>query len=125
MCLGQEIRRLVIGAIMATDPIEHFAITSQFCRHGCAWSPASPEESLLLGRVILHAADLSRAARPLPIQAAMAARQREEYGCVGALCCPGVTHACRQGLLASRAAFFGLQRCHVCVGSVSLCCFVV
>lgn len=70
-CSLQEIRRLVIGSILATDISEHFSLTSKFWQHGTIWSPDNSDDCLLLVRAILHAADLSNPARPFPINAAM------------------------------------------------------
>lgn len=79
MSIMQEIRRILIGAIMATDITKHFALTSSFCQHGTVWSLGSSDDSLLLCKAILHAADLSNPARPFPINAAMSIRLHEEF----------------------------------------------
>ncbi|KAK9804641.1 hypothetical protein WJX73_002873 [Symbiochloris irregularis] len=75
----QEIRRIIIAAVMATDISEHFSLTSAFCQHGTSWMDPSPEDCLLLCKAILHAADLSNAARPFPVHVAMVLRLHKEF----------------------------------------------
>lgn len=78
----QDIRRMIIGAVLATDISQHFTLTSQFCLHGASWiacRDSSPEGLLLLCKAIVHAADLSNPARPFPIYAAMAQGLHQEF----------------------------------------------
>ena len=69
----------MIGAILATDISGHFALTSLFWQHGKQWAVGKSDDVLLLVRAILHAADLSHAARPFPIHATMVLRMHTEF----------------------------------------------
>ncbi|KAK9809639.1 hypothetical protein WJX73_009976 [Symbiochloris irregularis] len=75
----QDIRRMVIGAVLATDISQHFSVTSQFCLHGGFLGDLGPEELVLLCKTIVHAADVSNPARPFPIYAVMAQSLHQEY----------------------------------------------
>lgn len=89
----QDIRRMVIGAVLASDISQHFTLTNQACMHGpSSWGRAPPEDVLLLCKVVVHAADVSNPARPFPIYAALAQRLHQELKCAEMLQCCCLFH---------------------------------
>lgn len=75
----QEVRNLVIAAILATDISGHFALMSTLRQHNRLWSPSDADGTLLLVKAILHAANLSNPARPFPVNLALALGLHEEF----------------------------------------------
>ena len=83
MAHAQEVRKLVIGAILATDMSVHFALTADFCRHPAEWSAECLEDRLLMVKTVVHAADLANPARPFPINCYMSTAIHAEFRCCG------------------------------------------
>ena len=55
---SQEVRKIIIGSILATDMSQHFSLTNEFKKHE-SFSYNSPEDRMLLCKTLLHASDLS------------------------------------------------------------------
>ena len=75
----QEMRRTVIGAILATDMSAHFSLTTDFKNHDTAFSHESPEDRMLLCKTILHAADLSNPTLPFAINSYISQNVHREF----------------------------------------------
>ena len=74
----QEIRKIVIGTILATDMSFHFSLTTEFRSH-MDFSHKSPEARLLLAKTILHAADLSNPTLPFAINSHISQNVHTEF----------------------------------------------
>jgi len=68
----REVRKTVIGGILATDLAQHFGDMSKFktrAQSGQEWVDSEPADRLMLLEMVLHAADLSGPARPWDVSA--------------------------------------------------------
>ena len=117
---AQELRRLVVAAILATDMQAHLTITSEFCRHAPGWSPDSLEDRLMLVKTIVHAADLANPTRPFPINCFMSACIHAEFSCAPPrLFSPGQSDMCESTWCApsGRLPCVGPLSCSLLCGS--------
>ena len=78
MAVMQELRKLMVGAILATDMQGHFALSSEV-RRTTSWTSSSLEGRQLLVKAIVHAADLANPTRPFPINCFMSAAIHREF----------------------------------------------
>lgn len=74
----QELRKIVIGAILATDMSFHFSLTTEFKNH-VDFSHKSLEDRMLLSKTILHAADLSNPTLPFAINSFISQNVHAEF----------------------------------------------
>eukprot|EP00891_Asterochloris_glomerata_P009655 jgi/Astpho2/9655/gw1.00146.70.1_t len=79
----QELRKLIISAILATDMSYHFSLTTEFKNHGehggCAFSIEKEEDRLLLIKAIIHAADISNPVRPFHVNCVLSSGVHREF----------------------------------------------
>ena len=75
----QEIRKLVISGILATDMSFHFSLTTEFNNHLAPWAVDKEEDRLMLVKAILHAADISNPVRPFHINCVMSNAVHREF----------------------------------------------
>lgn len=74
----QETRKIVIGAILATDMSAHFSLTTEF-KNRERFSVGSTEDRMLLCKTILHAADLSNPTLPFAINSFISQNVHAEF----------------------------------------------
>jgi hypothetical protein len=77
-----EIRKTVVGCVLATDMALHVNIVREMSERTVddhQWLIDSPIEKLLYGKIIVHAADLSNPVRPFAMAKDWAMRVSEEF----------------------------------------------
>ena len=64
-----DVRKMIVSCILATDMSVHFQLVDEFSRKTSAsnWSTTGFPEKTLLGKIVVHAADLSNPVRPFEI----------------------------------------------------------
>ncbi|DBB04290.1 TPA: hypothetical protein ACH3X1_012787 [Trebouxia sp. C0004] len=77
--LRQEIRKLIISAIMATDMSFHFSLTTEFKNHAGPFLMEKEEDRVLLVKAVLHAADISNPVRPFHVNCVMSTSVHREF----------------------------------------------
>ena len=80
----RELRKLMIGAIMATDLSNHFADLTKFNNRienaeNDPWTIESAADRQMAVDMVLHAADLSGPARPWAVSSVWADRVQQEF----------------------------------------------
>lgn len=78
----RDARRLIIGAILATDLSQHFADLSKFKNRVSSdkpWSSTDSTDRQMLTEVVLHAADLSGPTRPWDVTSVWAGKVQAEF----------------------------------------------
>lgn len=74
-----EIRKFVISCVLATDMSVHFDLIEEIKRKPLGWSFGDIKDQLTLGKVLVHAADLSNPVRPFQTSVAWARRVSTEF----------------------------------------------
>mmetsp|Transcript_2306 Transcript_2306/g.3159 ORF Transcript_2306/g.3159 Transcript_2306/m.3159 type:complete len:1128 (-) Transcript_2306:365-3748(-) len=76
-----EVRKFVIGCILATDMTVHFDLVEEIKNKQQAggWNFSDGKDQLSLGKILVHAADLSNPVRPFHMSVAWARRISTEF----------------------------------------------
>ena len=77
--IESEIRKFVISCVLATDMSVHFDLIEEIKRKPLGWSYEDVKDQLTLGKVLVHAADLSNPVRPFQTTVAWARRVSTEF----------------------------------------------
>jgi hypothetical protein len=78
----RDVRKLMVGAIMATDMSKHADLmeeTSVRANHPYTWNPNELTEQIFYAKITLHAADLSNPTRMFPVAFEWAKRIAAEF----------------------------------------------
>ena len=74
-----DIRKFVVSSVLATDMSQHFDLVEEIKKRPNGWSYEEVKDQLTLGKVIVHAADLSNPVRPFNVSVAWARRISAEF----------------------------------------------
>lgn len=76
-----EVRKFVIACILATDMSVHFDLVEEIKhkQQGGGWNFSDGKDQLSLGKILVHAADLSNPVRPFQMSVAWARRISTEF----------------------------------------------
>eukprot|EP01038_Epipyxis_sp_PR26KG_P011345 gene11345-15210_t len=78
--LTVEIRRIIIACVMATDMAVHFELIDETKKRALnGWNFSEAKDQALLGKILLHAADLSNPVRPFHMTRQWAERISVEF----------------------------------------------